>query len=99
MIGNGAIGRILEGGVLLKDKASVRSNLGILLNLTEERLEDINVVVRGFVLKERYQPFQSHAGIDVLIGQSGKAGFVSVVLDEDNVPDFDNIWIVRINQG
>ena len=99
MIGNGAIGRILEGGVLLKDKASVRSNLGILLNLTEEGLEDINVVVRGLVLKEGYQSLQSHAGIDVLIGQSGKAGFVSVVLDEDNVPDFDDIWIVRINQG
>ena len=99
MISNGTVSRIPEGGVLFKDEASVRSHLRVLLNLSEEGLEAINIIIGGFVLEKGYQSFQSHASINVLVGQGRKAGLVSVVLDKHNVPDFNDIRIVGIDES
>ncbi len=56
----------------------------------DERLEDVDLEVRRDLLHHGGQPFEAHAGVDVLGGQGFElAGADPVELGEDEVPDLD----------
>ncbi len=64
-----------------------------------EGLEDVGVVVGAFALHDHAEALEAHAGIDVLgfQGFKGAVGF-AVELHEDEVPDFDDLGVVLVDE-
>ena len=106
VVGNDAEG---DGGLELIGKqravgAGLRVDVDVglaaeLLELAEQRLEDVGGVVARFggkvgealgALDDRAGALEAHAGIDVLGGQFAERSIgLGIVLDENEVPDFD----------
>ena len=58
----------------------------------QQRHEDIRVVIRPLALQHRDDPFKAHPGIHVLGREFlQRAVAAPVVLDEDEIPEFDHI--------
>ena len=69
-----SIRHVLEGLLIVAtDLASVRLNSGELVDLVEERSEDIGVVVGHLALKDTGDTLEAHACIDVASGQRREA--------------------------
>ena len=61
--------------------------------------EHVGVVVAVLPLNHRADALEAHAGIDVLCWQRREALiFVAVELDEDEVPDFDDLVRAAVNE-
>ena len=69
------------------------------LFLADDGLEDIGVVVRLLVLQGTHQSLETHTGVDDLHGEflQGTVG-LAVELHEDNVPDFDDLRMVFVDE-
>ena len=68
-------------------------------NLLQERLEDIRVVVGFLALNHHAEPFETHPRIDVFGGQRlERTVSLTVELHEDQVPDFNHLRVVVIDQ-
>mmetsp|Transcript_12867 Transcript_12867/g.42976 ORF Transcript_12867/g.42976 Transcript_12867/m.42976 type:complete len:420 (+) Transcript_12867:1711-2970(+) len=86
-------------GVLGADAAAVRRReAGELLDGGEERREDVGVVVGHLALEDGGEALKAHARVDVLVRQRLQARGVAVVLDEDVVPDLQNVRVVEVDQ-
>lgn len=86
--------------VLLPKLARVRPCTRHFLDLSEDRAEDVGVVVGTDVLEDRDEPLETHAGVDVLVGQGAEGGIgLPVVLHEDVVPDLEHVRVVHVDEG
>ena len=66
----------------------------------EQRLEHVGVVVGLFALHGHRQALEAHARVDVLVRQGHeRAVGHAVELHEDEVPDFDHLRVVGVDQG
>ena len=67
--------------------------------LVQIGLEHIRVIVRRFAFYGAYQALETHAGIDVLCGQRHQGTVrLALKLHEDQIPDFDDLRVVRIHK-
>ena len=65
---------------------------GQLADRVQDRREHIGVVVARLALQHRRDALEAHAGIDVLGRQRRQRSVgVAVELDEDEVPDLDDV--------
>ena len=95
MIGDNAISRVFQ----IIQLARIRRRAGDFLNRLEDRRENVGVVVARLVLQHRRDAFEAHAGVDVLGGQWRQAFVgVAVELDEDQVPDLDDLVRAAVDQ-
>ena len=88
-----------------------------LFNGSKDRHENIRIIIRALVLNHRCQPFEAHAGINMLrwqftqktiffakkhslvsLERSEHEGVLPIELNEDKIPDFQDIRIVMIDQ-
>ena len=68
-------------------------------HLADEAGENVCLVVALLVLQDHAQALEAHAGVDVLGGQRLQVAVgLALVLHEHQVPDFDDIVIVRVHQ-
>src|SRR5262245_35463522 len=73
---------------------------GQLPNRIENGCENIRVVIARLPLEDGSDALEAHASIDVLRRQRCQCAVgPAVVLDEDEVPDLDNVWRTAIVQG
>jgi len=99
VVGEHAVGRVLQVRVFGAKLARVRRGARHLLDGVEQRDEHVRVVVGAAVLQDRHQPLETHAGVDVLVGQRPqRAALLAVELDEDQVPDLDHVRVVRVHE-
>ena len=96
---DGTIGRVPVGDIVIEDKPSIRSDPGVGLDLSKDRSEAVYVVVGGLVLQQADQSLQPHPCIYVFLGQGGQARLVSVILNKDDVPNFDDVGMIGIDEG
>ena len=99
MVGNNTVGGVNAIDVVLTVLVGVIPGTGNLLDLGEERSEDIGSVVGRLILEGGHQALEAHTGIDVL-RREGLERLVglSVELDEDDVPDFNHQGIVHVDE-
>ena len=65
----------------------------------EDRCPEVGVVVAGLALQHGHQALESHSGVDVPGRQADQPRRrLPVVLDEDQVPDLDDLGVVGIHQ-
>ena len=67
--------------------------------LCDNRLEDVCVIVGVLSLQHAHQTLESHAGVDDVHGEGLQTAVsLSVVLHEDDVPDFNHLRIVLVDE-
>ena len=65
----------------------------------DDGLEDVGVVVGGFSLQSADETFEAHAGVDDMHGKLvERAVGATIELHEDDVPDFDHLGMVFIDE-
>lgn len=98
MICHNSIRHVNELRILLLNLSRIRASPRNLLNSIKEWDKDISVVVGIHPLKDGGETFKSHTGIDVLGGErtEGTVG-LAVELDEDVVPDFNDVGEVGVD--
>mmetsp|Transcript_29027 Transcript_29027/g.40434 ORF Transcript_29027/g.40434 Transcript_29027/m.40434 type:complete len:200 (+) Transcript_29027:2036-2635(+) len=70
-----------------------------LMHGLQERLEAIDVVIGIFVLHDGYHTLKPHARIHVLGGKRFElSASFTVVLDENQVPDLDDVRVVHVDE-
>jgi hypothetical protein len=61
-----------------------------LLHFVDYWQKEVSLIIRIETLNHRHNPFEAHPRIDMLCGQEIKmAGASTVVLNEDQIPEFD----------
>ena len=66
----------------------------------EQRLEHVGVVVGLFALHGHRQALEAHPRVDVLVRQGHERAIGHAVeLHEDEVPDFNHLGVVGVDQG
>lgn len=99
MVSHNAIGSVNAINVLCAELASVRTCTAKLLDLDHERVEDIRVVVGQLVLEDGNDTLEAHASVHVFRRESFKGSvLLTVELDKDIIPDFDDCWVVAVNK-
>ena len=98
MVGNDAIRRVAQLGVLLAELARVCRSARDLLDLCEDRHEDVRIVVGAHVLEDRDETLEAHAGVDVLSGKVQLARRLAVELHEHQVPDLKHVRVIHVHQ-
>jgi hypothetical protein len=99
VVGDDAVRRVDAVLVFLAQFTGIRSRSRELLDLGKERSKHVRVVIAGTVLKNRDETLEAHAGVDVFGGQIAELAIrFAVVLDKDNVPDFENKGIVLVDE-
>lgn len=85
--------------VLLSKISLVWSHSTDLLRFLNDRREKLCVIVRPFPLYYGHKPFKTHCPIDVVFGK-GPMGTITfaIKLDEDNVPEFEHVWVILVHQ-
>jgi len=69
------------------------------LHFLEDRYEDVGVIVRPLALDYGHQSLEAHASVNVLCRKWPERPIIfTVELDENIVPDFEDIWVVLIDQ-
>ena len=88
----GDVGLVLEvGGVGLRAARGA--------DRLEDRREDLGVVVAALALDDRDEPLEAHAGVDVLRRQRlERAVRLAIELDEDEVPDLEDVGVARVDE-
>src|SRR5579872_6834180 len=95
MVGNYAVSSVFEAIHDSCVKISTRN----FLNRFKDRHEDIGIVIARFALENRADPLETHTCINVLGGQGSEAlVFVAVELDEDEVPDLNDLVGPSVDQ-
>mmetsp|Transcript_51491 Transcript_51491/g.85529 ORF Transcript_51491/g.85529 Transcript_51491/m.85529 type:complete len:613 (+) Transcript_51491:698-2536(+) len=91
---------VLVGGIVSAVLARVRvGGAGHFLDTPEDLLEHVDVVVAHLLLQNRRDPLQSHSSVDVFGGKGVEGlGVLAVVLDEDKVPDLNDLRVVHVHQ-
>ena len=75
-------------------------DLGLLGTHGHQALDEVGVVVAGDALEDAGDALQAHARVDRGVGQRlPRAVGELLVLHEDEVPDFDHLRVVGIDQG
>jgi hypothetical protein len=99
MICNDSISSINAVYVLFSEFALIRSDSTDFLYPLENRCENVGVIVRSSVLDYGHQSLEAHSSVDVLCRQRSEGPIIfAVELDEDVVPDFEDIWVILIDQ-
>jgi hypothetical protein len=99
VVSDNAVGSVDAVGVLYTKFSRVWAHTGQLLYACEDGSKDISVVVGPLVLNHGNQTFKAHAGIDMLCGEGLKrAVFFAVVLDENVVPDLEDVGVVLVDE-
>lgn len=99
MVRNDSVGSVNAILVFVSELAGIVPRPGQLLNLGEDGREDIGIVVGRDVVEDGDEPLEAHTGVDVLVGKGAeRAGRFTVVLDEDVVPDLEDVWVVGVDQ-
>ena len=98
VVGHDAVGHVDVAVVLGADLSGVRPGAGDAADLVEEGDEDVGVVVGVDALQDGREALEAHAGVDVL-GREGPEAAVglAVELDEDVVPDLDDVGQVGVD--
>ena len=69
------------------------------LHPADEAGEDVGLVIALLVLENHAQALEAHAGVDVFGGQRHQVAVGhAVVLHEHEVPDFDDVVVVRVHE-
>mmetsp|Transcript_9357 Transcript_9357/g.15007 ORF Transcript_9357/g.15007 Transcript_9357/m.15007 type:complete len:626 (+) Transcript_9357:1284-3161(+) len=100
VIGNDTVRHILVADIFGTQSAGVRLWVaGQLLDFFKERHEDIGIVVGIDTLQDASKTFETHTGIDVLGGERSKRSIgLTIELNENVVPDFNDIWQIGVDQ-
>ena len=69
------------------------------LDFLDDWLEDICIIVRVLVLQHANQALEAHTCIDNVHWEWFERTIsLAVVLHEHDVPDFDDLWVILVNQ-
>ena len=99
VISNDTVGSINSINIVLSVLVSVLASLGNLLDLLEERVENIGIVVGSLILKDRDETLETHTSIDVLGRESLQGAILlAIVLHENVVPDLKHVWIIHVDE-
>jgi hypothetical protein len=99
MVGDDPVCSVDAIGIVGTKAPLVRTNAREFANLVEDGQEDVGIVVGPSVLDDGDQSLEAHAGIDVFGRKGAKRAVVfAVELDEDVVPDFQNVGIVLVDE-
>ena len=86
------------GGEAFLLKSVVFQTRDVLFSL-DDGLEDISIVVGVLALHHANETLESHTGIDDVHGELlQRAVSLAVELHEYEIPDFDNLWVVLIDE-
>jgi hypothetical protein len=86
-------------GVFVAEAALVGAHARKLVYFVEDGGEDVGVVVGAPVLDDGDEALEAHAGVDVLGGEgTERAVVLAVELDEDVVPDLEDIGVVLVDE-
>ncbi len=99
MVGEDAVGGVDVALVLGAELAAVLPGTGKFVDRVEVGAEEVGVVVGADVVQDRDEALEAHAGVDVLVGQGAEGAVgLAVELDEDEVPDLEDIGVVLVDQ-
>ncbi|KAG9796345.1 hypothetical protein KCU88_g142, partial [Aureobasidium melanogenum] len=99
MVRNHSVGGIDAILVLVAKFAGVRSGTGNLLDAVEQRSKDVRIVVGQFVLEDTDESLETHARVDVFVGQRAQTLIrLPVVLNKHVVPDLQHVRIVLVDE-
>mmetsp|Transcript_11487 Transcript_11487/g.29021 ORF Transcript_11487/g.29021 Transcript_11487/m.29021 type:complete len:365 (+) Transcript_11487:1812-2906(+) len=94
-----AVRHVLAVHVVLPDLVSVRAGASHLGDLIKDGGKDVGRVVGALVLQHADHALHAHAGVHVLVRQRLEAAVcLAVELNEDNIPDLQNIGVIHVHQ-
>lgn len=99
MISDNAVGSINAIDILCTKLASVWTCTAKFLNLDQYWVKDVCIIVGQPVLDDRDDTFETHASVHMFRWKSFEGSvFLSVKLDKDVVPYFDDCRVVTIDK-
>mmetsp|Transcript_12418 Transcript_12418/g.19711 ORF Transcript_12418/g.19711 Transcript_12418/m.19711 type:complete len:261 (+) Transcript_12418:2066-2848(+) len=92
MVGDDAVGHILEANVIRSNFLRIRFAATLFLNSVEDSLKHIGIVVAIHILQAAGKPFEAHPCVNTLGWKRTKLSIrLAVVLDEHQVPNLDDV--------
>lgn len=99
MVSNNAVGSVDAIDVFCAELVSVWACTAKLLNLVHDWVEDVCIIVGQLVLEDRDDTFETHASVHVFGWERFQGSiFFAVKLDKDIIPDFDDCWVVTVDE-
>jgi len=99
MISDDTVSSINAIDILCTKLASIRTCTTKFLDLDHDRVKDVCIIIGQPVLEDRDDTFEAHASVHVFRRKRFKGSvFLTVELDKDVVPYFDNCWVVAVDK-
>ena len=99
MVGNNSVSGVDTIYILVSEFTGVVPRTGQFLDFGENWGEEVGVIVGSDIVKHRHETLEAETSVDVFGGKSSElAGRFTVVLNEDDVPDFENVRVIHVDE-